>query len=184
MVWEFCMFFEQEVGFLASRAPYNIDFFYDSMVELLYAIKLLHACFFGRGQGSWVFILVISELGFTNLPGTAVTISSHRLLMPQCDYTVVLWFEEGFRWRLMTSSGSTSKRGYSKALSIGLKSSTDITEYLNMDVNGSSVREKPRALENPVFWDSLWFGNAIIRNLMYQTIIMNIVDFLAKCVKF
>lgn len=84
----------------------------------------------------------------------------------------------------MTLSGSISKRGYSKALSIGLNCSTDITEYLTVDVNGSSVRAKPCALENPVFWDSPWFGNPIIGNLMNQTIIMNIVDFLAKHVKF
>lgn len=84
----------------------------------------------------------------------------------------------------MTLSGSTSKRGYSKALGIGLNSSTDIIGYLTMDVNGSSVRANPFALENPVFWDSLWFGNPIVRKLMDHTIIVNIVDFLAKHVKF
>lgn len=50
----------------------------------------------------------------------------------------------------MTQSGSTSKRGYSKARSIGLNSSTDIIGCFTMDVNGSSVRLKPSALENPV----------------------------------
>lgn len=40
----------------------------------------------------------------------------------------------------MTWSGSTSKRGYSKALSIGLSSSTDIIGCFTIDMNGSSVR--------------------------------------------
>lgn len=84
----------------------------------------------------------------------------------------------------MKSSGSTFMRGYSKPLRIGLNSSTDIIGYFTMDVNGSSVRAKPGALENPVFWESLWIGNPMIRNLMNQTIIMNIVDFLARHVKF
>lgn len=46
----------------------------------------------------------------------------------------------------MTQSGHT----YSKALSIGLSSSTDIIGYFTMYMNGSSVRSKSSALKTPV----------------------------------